>query len=341
MLSARISRKPCRLCRSRLHRLPAAVSKEKACRCRRRLLRRHLLSVRRDGQVFAGAKKFDLPIKLHANSFPIWAAPGSPAAMAPFPSIISNIWMRWALPHCPVGNRRLSCCPGPSILREKQHPPVAALRTHKVPIAIGDRSQSRLLARPFPAHHHEHGLRPLWPQPEEALRGVTVNAARALGFKDRGEIATGMKADFVLWNIEASGRSLLSLGFKPVRRRDQEWRHRQGQALMTAPLYAKVKAHILGHIRSGAWTPACACRPRTSWSAFQHFTHDCNRALRELTADGFLSRVPGVGTFVREPPPARSSLVRNCATSPRRIAARGHRHAATSSGARRSRPPPR
>ncbi len=32
-----------------------------------------------------------------------------------------------------------------------------------------------------------------------------------------------------------------------------------------------------------------------------------NRALRELTADGFLSRVPGVGTFVKEPP-ARSSL---------------------------------
>ncbi|HTN96502.1 MAG TPA: UTRA domain-containing protein, partial [Nordella sp.] len=51
-----------------------------------------------------------------------------------------------------------------------------------------------------------------------------------------------------------------------------------------------------------------------------------NRALRELTADGFLSRVPGVGTFVKEPP-ARTSLLelRNIAEE---IAARGHKHAA-------------
>ena len=47
-----------------------------------------------------------------------------------------------------------------------------------------------------------------------------------------------------------------------------------------------------------------------------------NRALRELSADGFLSRVPGVGTFVKEPP-ARSSLLelRNIAEE---IAQRGH-----------------
>ena len=49
-----------------------------------------------------------------------------------------------------------------------------------------------------------------------------------------------------------------------------------------------------------------------------------NRALRELTAEGFLSRVPGVGTFVKEAP-ALSSLMelRNIAEE---IAQRGHRH---------------
>jgi GntR family histidine utilization transcriptional repressor len=49
-----------------------------------------------------------------------------------------------------------------------------------------------------------------------------------------------------------------------------------------------------------------------------------NRALRELTSEGFLSRVPGVGTFVREAP-ALSSLMelRNIADE---IAQRGHRH---------------
>jgi GntR family histidine utilization transcriptional repressor len=49
-----------------------------------------------------------------------------------------------------------------------------------------------------------------------------------------------------------------------------------------------------------------------------------NRALRELTAEGYLARIPGVGTFVREQH-ARSSLLelRNIAEE---IAERGHRY---------------
>ncbi|MGA9422660.1 MAG: amidohydrolase family protein, partial [Rhodanobacteraceae bacterium] len=38
--------------------------------------------------------------------------------------------------------------------------------------------------------------------PEEALRGATVNAARALGLHDRGTLAAGQRADFVVWNIK-------------------------------------------------------------------------------------------------------------------------------------------
>ena len=51
--------------------------------------------------------------------------------------------------------------------------------------------------------------------PEETLRGVTVNAARALGLTDRGVIAQGMKADFVLWNAERPGDLSYPLGFNP------------------------------------------------------------------------------------------------------------------------------
>lgn len=96
---------------------------------------------------------------------------------------------------------------------------------------------------------------------------------------------------------------------------------------MTAPLYAKVKEHILGHIRSGAWTPGT--RVPSENELVEHFSISrmtANRALRELTADGFLSRVPGVGTFVKEPL-ARSSLLelRNIAEE---IAQRGHAYAA-------------
>jgi imidazolonepropionase len=38
--------------------------------------------------------------------------------------------------------------------------------------------------------------------PEEALRGMTVNAARALGLADRGRLAAGQRADFVVWDAE-------------------------------------------------------------------------------------------------------------------------------------------
>jgi imidazolonepropionase len=54
------------------------------------------------------------------------------------------------------------------------------------------------------------GLTPL-----EALRGVTVNAARALGLNDRGMIAPGMKADLALWDVERPGDLAYPLGANP------------------------------------------------------------------------------------------------------------------------------
>jgi len=92
------------------------------------------------------------------------------------------------------------------------------------------------------------------------------------------------------------------------------------------PLYAKLKDHILSHIRSGAWAPGARVPSENELvESFGISRMTANRALRELTADGFLARVPGVGTFVREAEPARSSLV-ELKSIAEEIAARGHRH---------------
>ncbi len=92
------------------------------------------------------------------------------------------------------------------------------------------------------------------------------------------------------------------------------------------PLYAKVKDHILSHIRSGAWAPGARVPSENELvESFGISRMTANRALRELTADGFLARVPGVGTFVREAEPARSSLI-ELKSIAEEIAARGHRH---------------
>jgi GntR family transcriptional regulator, histidine utilization repressor len=91
------------------------------------------------------------------------------------------------------------------------------------------------------------------------------------------------------------------------------------------PLYARVKEHILENIRSGTWAPGARVPSENELvESFGISRMTANRALRELMAEGFLNRVPGVGTFVKEAP-ARSSLVelRNIADE---IAQRGHRY---------------
>jgi imidazolonepropionase len=51
--------------------------------------------------------------------------------------------------------------------------------------------------------------------PEEALFGVTLNAAKALGVNNKGYIEAGMDADLCLWEIEHP--SALSYGINQHR----------------------------------------------------------------------------------------------------------------------------
>jgi imidazolonepropionase len=97
-------------------------------------------------------------------------------------------------------------------LREKQAPPLALLRRYGVPIAVATDLN--------PGSSPVHSLLTTMNMacvlfgltPEEALKGVTVNAARALGLNDRGVVAPGKKADLVLWNVEAPGHLAYPLG---------------------------------------------------------------------------------------------------------------------------------
>ena len=95
-------------------------------------------------------------------------------------------------------------------LQETHRPPVALLRKHKVPIAIAtdcNPGTSPLLS-PTLAMNMACTLFGL--TPEEALAGMTINAARALGLAHSvGSIAAGKQADLCAWNIE----SLAELGY--------------------------------------------------------------------------------------------------------------------------------
>lgn len=52
--------------------------------------------------------------------------------------------------------------------------------------------------------------------PEGALRGATLNAARALGLRDRGTLQVGMRADFAHWNIRQPAELAYWLGGDPL-----------------------------------------------------------------------------------------------------------------------------
>jgi imidazolonepropionase len=53
--------------------------------------------------------------------------------------------------------------------------------------------------------------------PEEALAGVTRNAARALGLADRGTLEAGKAADFVVWDISHPAELSYWIGANPAR----------------------------------------------------------------------------------------------------------------------------
>ena len=95
-------------------------------------------------------------------------------------------------------------------LQESRRPPVQMLRDHGIPIAVAtdcNPGTSPLLS-PTLAMNMACTLFGL--TPEEALAGMTINAARALGLeKEIGTIAAGKAADLCVWRLE----NLAELGY--------------------------------------------------------------------------------------------------------------------------------
>ena len=104
------------------------------------------------------------------------------------------------------------------VLRESQLPPIESLRRSGVPIAVAsdlNPGTSPIISLQANMHMACTLFRLT---PMEVLRGVTVNAARALGLNDRGTLAVGQRADWCLWDIDSPAELCYWMGgVKPDR----------------------------------------------------------------------------------------------------------------------------
>ena len=168
--------------------------------------------------VFESARKRDLPLRLHAEQLSNCGG----AAMAAGMGALSCDHLEYLDEHgveamAEAGSVAVLVPGAWYYLRETQKPPVDALRAANVPIAVST--------------DHNPGTSPVLSilaamnmscvlfglGPEEALRGATVHAARALGLEDRGLIEPGKLADLAVWEVQTPAELSYALGHNPCR----------------------------------------------------------------------------------------------------------------------------
>lgn len=169
-------------------------------------------------RIFQAAQTLGLPVKIHAEQL---SDQGGAELAARYGALscdhLEHLSAAGIIAMKAAGTVALLLPGAYYFLREKKLPPVAALRAAGVPIAI--------------ATDHNPGSSPCLSlllmlnmactlfrlTPEEAWRGVTVNAARALGLADRGMLATGRRADFAVWDAEHPRELAYRFGHNPCR----------------------------------------------------------------------------------------------------------------------------
>ncbi len=165
-------------------------------------------------RVFEAARALGLPVKLHADQL---SDLDGAALAAEFGGLSAD--------HIEYTNERgvmamrdagtvAVLLPGAfHVLRETRLPPIDALRAAQVPMAVAtdcNPGTSPLLSQ---RQAMQLACTHFRLTPEEALRGATRHAARALGLQaDRGVLRAGMRADFVLWSVRQPAELCYWLG---------------------------------------------------------------------------------------------------------------------------------
>ena len=101
-------------------------------------------------------------------------------------------------------------------LRETQLPPVDGAARAGVPIAIATDCNPGTSPVTSPLLMLNMACTLFRLTPEEALAGLTVHGARALGLADRGMLAPGMRADLACWDVAEPAELAYRIGGTPA-----------------------------------------------------------------------------------------------------------------------------
>ena len=182
-------------------------------------------------RVFAAARRHGLPVKLHAEQLSNTGGAILAARMGALSADHLEYLDAEGIAAMAEAGTVAVLLPGAYYtLRQTQPPPVALLRAAGVPMAVATDCNpgTSPLTSPLLALNMACTLFRL--TPEEALAGMTRNAARALGLSDRGVLAAGMRADLVVWRVEHPAELAYALGFNPCVAVARAGQHRKPRA---------------------------------------------------------------------------------------------------------------
>jgi imidazolonepropionase len=168
-------------------------------------------------RVFDKASALGLPVKLHADQLSDLGG----AALAAKHRALSADHLEFSSEHSvsimkDAGTVAVLLPGAFYFLKEKQMPPIDALRSHGVPIALATDHNpgTSPLSSPLMVLNMACALFRL--TPEEALAGMTRHAARALGLQaSHGTLEPGKQADLALWEIGAPAELAYAIGANP------------------------------------------------------------------------------------------------------------------------------
>lgn len=175
-------------------------------------------SVAQSRLLFEKAKSLGLPVKAHAEQL---SALGGASLVAEFAGLsadhIEYLTENDVKAMAAAGTVAVLLPGAFYFLRETKMPPIDLLRQYQVPMAIStdlNPGTSPLCNLPLMLNM-ACTLFKLTPQ--EALQGVTVHAAKALGKTDRGVLAAGKKADFALYAISQPAELCYQFGVSQLK----------------------------------------------------------------------------------------------------------------------------